>query len=120
MSEPVTPAAPNLAILKGITAALGLLLVGGVALLCVLLFTGGADRDGSSEVASATPGYVITVGAGERIGEIDVNAEGGAWLITGGEGNGRIVFVSAHSGQMTTVSFDMAEGARTAAPRSDD
>ena len=81
-----TPAAapPNLALLKGITAALGLLLVGGVALLCVLLVTrgGSGEADPAPQTVAALPGETLKASSVSEAGILLTFAsEDGARLV---------------------------------------
>ena len=74
------PPPQNLALLKAITAGLGLLLVGGVALLCVLLVTrGGAPATDEPVTFALAPG--------ERLVTASPSGEGLLLTIEGGDGD---------------------------------
>ena len=69
-APPPMPPPQNLALLKAVTAGLGLLLVGGVALLCVLLVTrGGASASDEPATFALAPGerLVAASAAGEGV-----------------------------------------------------
>ena len=91
-APPPMPPAQNLALLKAVTAGLGLLLVGGVALLCVLLVTrGGGSASDEPTVFALAPGerLVAASAAGEGLlltietrGEAGAETGGGHRLVT--------------------------------------
>ncbi|WP_183819453.1 DUF6476 family protein [Parvularcula dongshanensis] len=97
-SDAPAPPPPNLAVLKGVAAGLGLLLIGGLALLVTLLVT----RSGGGQAADLPP---LALRAGESITAQDLGAETAMFVIEGGSetGRGRIVFIDIRDGTQRSV-----------------
>ncbi|WP_031549488.1 hypothetical protein [Parvularcula oceani] len=95
------PPSPNLALIKGVTAGLGLLLLGGLALLVVLLFTRGTGGEGAAELAP------LTVGPGEAIVDQAVG-EDVAMFVIRGEDSARVVFVDIDTGAQKVLPVERA------------
>ena len=90
MTDDAAPPPRNLAMLKGLTAFLGLLLFAGVILLVALLVLRGRAADAPPPVASVAVGSVLR--PGERIAEQALGPDGMSLVLTGPEGE-RVVFL---------------------------
>lgn len=112
MTDPHDPLPPpqNLAVIKAITAGLGLLLVGGVALLGVLLVTRDAAPEPGAEIIAAQPAsggadYAVDLplAAGERLVSASSGSGGVVLHIEDEEGAARVVVLHAdgRTGQIT-------------------
>ena len=90
MTDQNLPPPQNLALIKGITVALGLLLVGGVALLGVLLATRGDGGPGVATDATYTlaPGETVTAAAATAHGILLTirSDDGQRFVVVGADG----------------------------------
>ena len=88
------PPPQNLALIKAVTAFLGLLLVGGVVLLGVLLTRGGADEAERPAAGAPRPEAArVVLAEGERVTRVGPSGSGVVLTIEGaGEGT-RLVLV---------------------------
>lgn len=100
--EDDAPPPPNFALLKGLVAFLGMLLLAGFLLLAVLLFTRGAGE--MEEASSAAAERRVALLPGEVVTERVVSAEGAALIVQGPEGT-RILFLDPRNGAVTAFTL---------------
>ncbi|MEO1659068.1 MAG: hypothetical protein AAFR65_15245 [Pseudomonadota bacterium] len=96
MTDP-TPPMPSHAAAKGLALGLGVLLLGGTALLITLLITRSPDTP------TTTPGFDVALEAGEHIEDVSLEGGRALLLIENGAGQQRLMLIDLATGAGESV-----------------